>query len=63
MCRASGGAQPAWKEMLGICRHHNPATETGRYLNDGGPRPEERAGREYPDRSGVREEILHPQAI
>lgn len=35
MCRASGGSQPAWKEMLGICRHHNPATETGGYLNDG----------------------------
>lgn len=55
MCRASRGAELAWKGMLEICRHHNPATETGGYLGGGGLRPGERAGKEGPVRGGVRE--------
>lgn len=55
VCGANGGAEPVWKGTLEICRHHNPATETGGYLQSGGPRPEKRAGKGGPTSCEVTE--------
>lgn len=54
-CRASGGAQLAGREILGISRHHNLAVEIGG-CRDGGAPHSGRGQRGQAARGGVREE-------